>query len=166
LVLRVEYMSDSVRPSPDLLPFSAWANACRAPSTSPGFARFPKQPCRIDERARAQGTLEIAGRRLGVPVAAQRAGGGKRQGEDVTDVELSLILTQLGSPVSDDVGGPGDDRKLTTYFPYLGTPFAGDAEGKGKPAGVLTLGVFPNMSTPTIPCGVIDMDSLGRDCGG
>ena len=54
--------------------------------------------------------------------------------EDVTDVELSLILTQLASPVSDYVGGPGDGRKLTTYFPYLGTPFAGDAEGKGKPA--------------------------------
>lgn len=54
--------------------------------------------------------------------------------EDVTDVELSLILTQLASPVSDYVGGPGDGRKLTTYFPYLGTPFAGDAEGKGRPA--------------------------------
>jgi hypothetical protein len=54
--------------------------------------------------------------------------------EDVTDVELSLILTQLKTPVTDYVGGPGDGRRLTTYFPYLGTPFAGDAEGKGKPA--------------------------------
>jgi hypothetical protein len=54
--------------------------------------------------------------------------------EDVTDVELSLILTQLKSPVSDYVGGPGDGRKLATYFPYLGSPFAGDIEGKGKPA--------------------------------
>jgi hypothetical protein len=54
--------------------------------------------------------------------------------EDVTDVELSLILTQLASPVSDYVGGPGDGRKLSTTFPYLGTPFAGDSEGKGRPA--------------------------------
>ena len=54
--------------------------------------------------------------------------------EDVTDVELSLILTQLASPVSDYVGGPGDGRKLSTVFPYLGTPFAGDSEGKGRPA--------------------------------
>ncbi|MFZ5892705.1 MAG: DUF4331 domain-containing protein [Myxococcota bacterium] len=54
--------------------------------------------------------------------------------EDVTDVELSLILTQLKSPVTDYVGGPGDGRKLLPYFPYLATPFAGDVEGKGSPA--------------------------------
>jgi hypothetical protein len=54
--------------------------------------------------------------------------------EDVTDVELSLILTGLTSPVTDYVGGPGDGRKLMKSFPYLGTPFAGDAEGKGLPA--------------------------------
>jgi hypothetical protein len=52
----------------------------------------------------------------------------------VTDIELSLILTKLATPVSDYVGGPGDGRKLATSFPYLGTPFAGDIEGKGKPA--------------------------------
>jgi hypothetical protein len=68
------------------------------------------------------------GRSLSGPAVA----GGKE--EDVTDVELSLILTQLKTPVSDYVGGPGDGHKLATYFPYLGTPFAGDAEGKGKPA--------------------------------
>ena len=45
--------------------------------------------------------------------------------EDVTDVELSLILTQLKSPVSDYVGGPGDGRKLATYFPYLAYPTSG-----------------------------------------
>ena len=54
--------------------------------------------------------------------------------EDVTDVELSLILTGLSSPVTDYVGGPGDGRKLSKEFPYLGTPFAGDAEGKGLPS--------------------------------
>jgi hypothetical protein len=68
------------------------------------------------------------GRSLSGPAVAS----GKE--EDVTDVELSLILTQLKTPVSDFVGGPGDGRKLATYFPYLATPFAGDAEGKGKPA--------------------------------
>ncbi len=54
--------------------------------------------------------------------------------EDVTDIELSLILTGLTSPVSDYVSGPGDGRKLLAYFPYLATPFAGDSEGKGAPA--------------------------------
>ena len=52
----------------------------------------------------------------------------------MTDVELSLILTGLSSPVTDYVGGPGDGRKLSKEFPYLGTPFAGDSEGKGLPA--------------------------------
>jgi len=54
--------------------------------------------------------------------------------EDVTDVELSLILTQLKSPVTDYVNGPGDGRTLMSSFPYLATPFAGDVEGKGSPA--------------------------------
>jgi hypothetical protein len=54
--------------------------------------------------------------------------------EDVTDVELSLILTGLTAPVTDYVAGPGDGRKLMAKFPYLGTPFAGDSEGKGRPA--------------------------------
>lgn len=54
--------------------------------------------------------------------------------EDVTDVELSLILTQLKSPVTDYVSGPGDGRKLLPEFPYLATPFAGDSEGKGQPS--------------------------------
>jgi hypothetical protein len=54
--------------------------------------------------------------------------------EDVTDIELSLILTKLTQPVTDYVGGPGDGRRLLTTFPYLGTPFAGDVEGKGSPA--------------------------------
>ena len=68
----------------------------------------------------------------GRPLSGAAVASGKE--EDVTDVELSLILTQLTAPVSDYVSGPGDGRKLLPYFPYLGTPFAGDAEGKGKPA--------------------------------
>ena len=68
----------------------------------------------------------------GRPLSGPAVANGKE--EDVTDIELSLILTQLKSPVSDYVGGPGDGRKLATYFPYLGSPFAGDIEGKGKPA--------------------------------
>lgn len=68
------------------------------------------------------------GRALSGPAVA----GGKE--EDVTDTELSLILTQLTAKVTDYVNGPGDERKLLPYFPYLATPFAGDSEGKGSPA--------------------------------
>jgi hypothetical protein len=68
----------------------------------------------------------------GRPLSGPAVASGKE--EDVTDVELSLILTQLKSPVTDYVGAPGDMRKLTMSFPYLGSPFAGDAEGKGKAA--------------------------------
>jgi hypothetical protein len=68
----------------------------------------------------------------GRPLSGEAVASGKE--EDVTDIELSLILTGLTSPVSDYVGGPGDGRMLQGTFPYLGTPFAGDAEGKGSPA--------------------------------
>jgi hypothetical protein len=68
------------------------------------------------------------GRSLSGPAVAS----GKE--EDVTDIELSLILTQLKSPVTDYVSGPGDGRALLAKFPYLATPFAGDVEGKGSPA--------------------------------
>jgi hypothetical protein len=68
----------------------------------------------------------------GRPLSGEAVKSGKE--EDVTDIELSLILTGLTSPVTDYVGGPGDGRELSPEFPYLGTPFAGDAEGKGSPA--------------------------------
>ncbi|HEY6562284.1 MAG TPA: DUF4331 domain-containing protein [Polyangiaceae bacterium] len=68
----------------------------------------------------------------GRPLSGPAVASGKE--EDVTDVALSLVLAKLSVPVSDFVGGPGDGRKLTPAFPYLGTPFAGDAEGKGSPA--------------------------------
>jgi hypothetical protein len=68
----------------------------------------------------------------GRPLSGEAVQSGKE--EDVTDIELSLILTGLTSPVTDYVGGPGDGRRLLTEFPYLATPFAGDSEGKGSPA--------------------------------
>ncbi|MGC4092828.1 MAG: DUF4331 family protein [Polyangiaceae bacterium] len=68
----------------------------------------------------------------GRPLSGPAVASGKE--EDVTDTELSLILTQLTVPVTDYVSGPGDGRKLLPTFPYLATPFAGDAEGKGSPA--------------------------------
>ena len=49
-------------------------------------------------------------------------------------LEKPLVLAKLSLPGSDFVGGPGDGRKLLPTFPYLGSPFAGDAEGKGSPA--------------------------------
>jgi hypothetical protein len=68
----------------------------------------------------------------GRPLSGAAVATGKE--EDVTDIELSLILTKLTANVADFVGGPGDGRKLLTEFPYLGAPFAGDVESKGKPA--------------------------------
>ena len=68
----------------------------------------------------------------GRPLSGPAVASGKE--EDVTDIELSLLLTKLAAPVTDYVNGPGDGRRLLTYFPYLGTPFAGDEEGKGSPA--------------------------------
>jgi hypothetical protein len=68
----------------------------------------------------------------GRPLSGEAVASGKE--EDVTDIELSLILTGLTSPVTDYVGGPGDGRRLLAEFPYLGPPFAGDSEGKGSPA--------------------------------
>jgi hypothetical protein len=68
----------------------------------------------------------------GRPLSGAAVASGKE--EDVTDIELSLLLTKLTAPVTDYVNGPGDGRRLLPYFPYLGTPFAGDAEGKGSPA--------------------------------
>lgn len=68
----------------------------------------------------------------GRPLSGPAVAAGKE--EDVTDIALSLVLTKLAAPVTDYVGGPGDGRRLLTSFPYLGTPFAGDVNGKGSPA--------------------------------
>ncbi|HET9959940.1 MAG TPA: DUF4331 domain-containing protein [Polyangiaceae bacterium] len=68
----------------------------------------------------------------GRPLSGPAVKSGKE--EDVTDIELSLLLSKLTVPISDYVNGPGDGRKLLPEFPYLGSPFAGDTEGKGSPA--------------------------------
>lgn len=58
--------------------------------------------------------------------------------EDVTDIELLLLLAKLNpafaGKITDYVDGPGDGRRLLPVFPYLGVPFAGDSEGKGSPS--------------------------------
>ncbi|HZF49291.1 MAG TPA: DUF4331 domain-containing protein [Polyangiaceae bacterium] len=46
--------------------------------------------------------------------------------EDVTDVELSLILTGLAAPVPDGVSA--NDKKFRNDFPYLASPWAGDTK--------------------------------------
>jgi hypothetical protein len=72
------------------------------------------------------------GRALSGPAVAS----GKE--EDVTDIELLLVLAKLNpafaGKITDYVGGPGDGRKLLPKFPYMATPWAGDSEGKGSPA--------------------------------
>jgi hypothetical protein len=68
----------------------------------------------------------------GRPLNGAAVSSGKEQ--DVTDIALSLVLSKLTLNLTDFVGGPGDGRALLKEFPYLGVPFAGDAEGKGDPA--------------------------------
>ena len=69
------------------------------------------------------------GRSLSGPAVAS----GKE--EDVTDVELSLILAKdPAAGLTDSVPGPGDNGRLLKAFPYMGTPFAGDVNDTGRPA--------------------------------
>lgn len=56
--------------------------------------------------------------------------GGNKEGADVTDVELSLILTGLKAPVPD--GASSNDKNFRSTFPYLPTPWEGFSEGHGK----------------------------------
>lgn len=49
--------------------------------------------------------------------------GGTNKEEDVTDVELSLLLTGLAAPVPDGVDT--NDKMYKTTFPYLATPWEG-----------------------------------------
>lgn len=50
--------------------------------------------------------------------------------EDVTDVELSLILCKLAAPVPDGVDT--NDGKFKVGFPYLPAPWEGASQGKGE----------------------------------
>lgn len=87
---------------------------------------------RVDVAVTGAGQAFPNGRALSGPSVAS----GKE--EDVTDIALLLVLAKLdpsfAGKITDYVGGPGDGRKLTQSFPYLGAPFAGDSEGKGSPA--------------------------------
>ncbi len=56
--------------------------------------------------------------------------GGNKEGADVTDVELSLILTGLKAPVPD--GANANDKNFRATFPYLPEPWEGFSEGHGK----------------------------------
>ncbi len=50
--------------------------------------------------------------------------------EDVTDVELSLLLCKLAAPVPDGVST--NDATFRATFPYLATPWEGSTQGKGE----------------------------------
>lgn len=50
--------------------------------------------------------------------------------EDVTDVELSLLLCKLAAPVPDGVDT--NDATFKSTFPYLAPPWEGSRQGKGE----------------------------------
>jgi hypothetical protein len=51
---------------------------------------------------------------------------------DVTDVELSLLLTGKVSGISDGVNS--NDKPYLTQMPFLASPWEGAQQGHGKPA--------------------------------
>jgi hypothetical protein len=55
-----------------------------------------------------------------------------KEGSDVTDVLLSVLLAKGTLPVSDGVNS--NDKNYLTTFPYLPLPWEGFSEGHGKPA--------------------------------
>lgn len=50
--------------------------------------------------------------------------------EDVTDIELSLLLCKLAAPVPD--GASTNDATFKMTFPYLAPPWEGSTQGKGE----------------------------------
>lgn len=55
---------------------------------------------------------------------------GTNKEEDVTDVELSLLLCKLAAPVPDGVDT--NDATFRSNFPYLAPPWEGSRQGKGE----------------------------------
>ncbi|MDI3286574.1 DUF4331 domain-containing protein [Polyangium sp. 15x6] len=55
---------------------------------------------------------------------------GTNKEEDVTDVELSLLLCKLAAPVADGVDT--NDATFKSTFPYLAPPWEGSTRGKGE----------------------------------
>jgi hypothetical protein len=55
---------------------------------------------------------------------------GTNKEEDVTDVELSLLLCKLAAPVPDGVDT--NDALFKAGFPYLAPPWEGSRQGKGE----------------------------------
>lgn len=67
----------------------------------------------------------------GFPNGRSIAGGTNREGADVTDVLVSLLLTKAVSGVSDGVDY--NDKNFLSAFPYLAAPWTGYHQGHGKP---------------------------------
>jgi hypothetical protein len=55
---------------------------------------------------------------------------GTNKEEDVTDIELSLLLCKLAAPVPDGVDT--NDATFKNTFPYLAPPWEGSRQGKGE----------------------------------
>jgi hypothetical protein len=67
----------------------------------------------------------------GFPSGRSIPGGTNKEGADVTDVMLSLLLTRLATPVSDGVDY--NDKTFLTGTPWLALPWRGSDQGHGKP---------------------------------
>lgn len=73
--------------------------------------------------------------RVDLGVASQFPNGrkvnkGTNTEEDVTDIELSLLLCKLAAPVPDGVAT--NDTTFRGTFPYLARPWEGSTQGKGE----------------------------------
>ena len=55
---------------------------------------------------------------------------GTNKEEDVTDIELSLLLCKLAANVPDGVDT--NDATFKSTFPYLAPPWEGSTRGKGE----------------------------------
>ena len=72
-------------------------------------------------------------RRTGLPSGfpnGRKVNKGTNKEEDVTDVELSLLLCKLAAPVPDGIDT--NDATFKAGFPYLAKPWEGSTQGKGE----------------------------------